>query len=650
MTGKIILNTLGAPELLTEDFEDFTPKIRRATALIAYLSRQPGYTETRDNLASLLWSESAKPKASSTLRQTIQHLRKVQDEIGLEFILSDGPNITLIADLIETDQSKILKSLISGLTPSNNKATRLWRGEFLEGFEDIDVAYTNWLNDERGNVHEQLEQAASNIIQEGSYKHGDDHIEAVASFLLWMDPSDEFAHAALIRLYAEQGSPEKAKNQYDNCSREMRKLLGKDPSVQTREMLEVKSKNEFQRMIARIGTSKGIEFPTILISDASFGNDLDARAQSVREGIVSGLSSFKSLNIHETSSTNVPNSEIPALLSHDQGAYALRFRYDPFMECMNIRLEDKADGLIIFSDFVDLANDVDRNRISHAIQMMSNRIHDGTIKEAKKKNPLSPFAFWHETLDLLLKFRNDTDIEAMSVLDEISAIHTDFSPAYSAKASVYLKRNMVYPHLGEDQLGYTKAQQLLKKSITLDPWSSVSLRGMGWAHIAKEEWAEATHVFKQALETSPLDPFNAISVAEGLAIAGETGIALKISDKALQTSINTPELLYSYVGNIHLAAGNYARANDYLKRSPKHNISALVALLTAQTAGGMNDEVPETKKLINKASSENFGTELTGKADQVLNWWQKRFGFANPSTNRAFKAVLPTVAEVMTQP
>lgn len=645
MHDRITLNTLGTPELVSADFRNVTPRTRRALAIIAYLSRMPGFSDTRESIANLFWPGVEKTKASNTLRQTLLHIREMQEEVGFTFIGTDNQSISLDASRIITDQDKIRECLKGGLMPANNKATRLWRGDFLEGYEDMGEAFSEWLADEREAVYDDLEQAATEVIIKEGNSHGDDHIEAVASFLLWMDPSDEFAHSTLIRLYIRQGNRDKAENQYRNCKREMANSLGREPSKETQKLLKEAASSPTGNLLPK--DKQAIRFPSILISDSSNSFDIDARAHSVREGIVSGLSSFRTLELHESAALDATAANRPTLVSHEQGSYALRFRYDPIMQSMNVRLEDKSDGLIIFTEFVDLADDIDPQRIAHAIRIMSNRIHDGTIREATAKHPNSPFAHWHKAYELLLKFRNDTDIEALRILDELQAAYPDFGYSYAAKSSIWLKRRMSYPDLDGEQPNIADIQELLRKSINLDPWIPDTLRVLSWSHIAQEKWDDAIHGFRQALEVSPMDPFNAISVAKGLAVAGDVTSALKLADKALKGSVSTPGVFYEYLGNIHFAAGNYERAVHYLKQSPEDSFNGLVSLLAAQKAGSMNDQLPETQRLLKQASSSNFGKNLQGKSEEVLEWFQNRHGFANPDANKAFKNVLPTVAKIV---
>src|SRR5262245_5520204 len=44
--------------------------------LIAYLATQPGMTETRERLATLLWGERSDKQARQNLRQSLMQLRK----------------------------------------------------------------------------------------------------------------------------------------------------------------------------------------------------------------------------------------------------------------------------------------------------------------------------------------------------------------------------------------------------------------------------------------------------------------------------------------------------------------------------------------------------------------------------------------------
>ena len=57
---------------------------RRRRALLAYLAMQPGYSETRERLATLLWGEVPDRQARQSLRQALVAMRADFAPFGVE--------------------------------------------------------------------------------------------------------------------------------------------------------------------------------------------------------------------------------------------------------------------------------------------------------------------------------------------------------------------------------------------------------------------------------------------------------------------------------------------------------------------------------------------------------------------------------------
>lgn len=652
MSNKILLNALGTPELLSADGSQLASKTRRATALIGYLARKDDHTESRQALASMLWSDSEWEKSSGSLRQTLSHIRDTEKAAGFSFIEASRSSIRLKPDFVFSDLDQIRTSLDGKLSPSNNEAIRLWKGDFLEGFEDIDDAFSEWLLNEREVIQQEFETAAVKAISDESAQYSEDHIEATASFLLWIDPSDEFAHATLIRLYTSQGRSEKAEAQYKSCVKEMTAALGREPSEETRSLLKTPaSKTEtISKPVRTEKVSDKIRFPTILISNNGIEGDTDTRALSVRDGIVSGLSSLRSFELHEASSIDIHQANAPILMNSGLQQYALRFRHDPIMDCLTVSLENKGDGLVIFQERMDLSSDADRKRILDSIQLMTSRIHDQVSTDAKLHHPDTPFALWRVAEDLLWQYDLNADRQALELIDKIEHRHSDFSLTYSARSSIMLKHLNHYPKLDGGLPDLKEIQLESQKSIDLDPWHSQNRRMFGWSQIGLENWDDARSTFMIALNLSPLDPMNMISVAKGLAVAGDTDTAMRYADKTLSNMTVVPKVVYDYLGNIHFAAGNFDKAATFLEKSPEHSISSLITRAAALNSTGQTEELEKTLKVLSRTGHRSFGTEILGQPDLIYNWLAQRHGFANPLATHSFKAILRMAAERMTRP
>jgi len=105
-------------------------KSRKARALLAYLALPPGKPRSREQLATLLWSDRGDEQARGSLRQALSGLRRDLGD-GLAEALRIGD------DVVSLDPERVLvESRSSG-------------DELLEGLPISDPAFEEWLRDER---------------------------------------------------------------------------------------------------------------------------------------------------------------------------------------------------------------------------------------------------------------------------------------------------------------------------------------------------------------------------------------------------------------------------------------------------------------------------------------------------------------------
>lgn len=99
---------------------------RRAQAMLAFLSLQPGQKAERGLLADLLWSDRPEEQARASLRQELSALRRALPSAVIE---ADRQSVRLCTTAVTPD--------VSG------------PGEFLEGFDLASEAFEDWLRTAR---------------------------------------------------------------------------------------------------------------------------------------------------------------------------------------------------------------------------------------------------------------------------------------------------------------------------------------------------------------------------------------------------------------------------------------------------------------------------------------------------------------------
>ena len=212
---------------------------RKSRAFLAYLALSPGMRRSREHLAGTLWERSAEEQARASLRQTLSSLRRVLP--GADSLVgADSDSVWLDARAVEVDALLFERHAAQGSAQALEHAVALYHGELLSGFSLREERFEQWMTAERRRLHERAVQVFSDLV--GHYTTADrpDRAVAVAHAMLAFDPSLEWAHRALMRLYLRTGRREAAFRQYQECTRILSEELGVAPAEETRRLaLEV---------------------------------------------------------------------------------------------------------------------------------------------------------------------------------------------------------------------------------------------------------------------------------------------------------------------------------------------------------------------------------------------------------------------------
>lgn len=145
------LRTFGPPALLNDAGEQLLPK-GKPLALLAYCATDHRRTISRDECASLLWSDMPAERARHSVRQVIWRLRKL---LGDDFSTRDD-FITGVGPGVRTDRDEFLAAAHAGNTAA---ALEFYRGPYLEGLLlPGGDEYDDWLQFERHRLEETLVQ------------------------------------------------------------------------------------------------------------------------------------------------------------------------------------------------------------------------------------------------------------------------------------------------------------------------------------------------------------------------------------------------------------------------------------------------------------------------------------------------------------
>ncbi len=215
---------------------------RKGELLLAYLALTRGKTVTRDKLAALLWSDRSDEQARQSLRQELATVRKALLGSDSALFISEGDRIGLDPAMVKVDAVTFEELVAKGTYADIERACTLYSGDLLEDVSVRDAPYEEWLLVERQRLHDLALRAFDQLLAYQQQAQASDRIAQTAQRLLKLEPADEAAHRALMRLYVDQGRRAAALRQYQECRSALKRDLNVEPGTETeqlyREILE----------------------------------------------------------------------------------------------------------------------------------------------------------------------------------------------------------------------------------------------------------------------------------------------------------------------------------------------------------------------------------------------------------------------------
>jgi DNA-binding SARP family transcriptional activator len=195
----------------------------------------------RESLAHLLWNDSTTSQSKKYLRQILWRLRAGLSVRGApqtrSLLRIDTRWVQLATDeRTWLDVAEIEKACAPGTAATHSPdllaAIQLYGGDLLEGW------YQDWCLRERERFRQMYLGLLDRMVALHDSNGDSDAAIAYATLALRADPSREYAHRALMKMFYQIGNRAAARSQYERCVVALREELGAPPEDQTRALFE----------------------------------------------------------------------------------------------------------------------------------------------------------------------------------------------------------------------------------------------------------------------------------------------------------------------------------------------------------------------------------------------------------------------------
>ena len=207
-------------------------------ALLAYLALPPGQVHPRDKLATLLWGNTPDDQARQSLRQALYMLRRALPATDPVSLRLEGEGAALNPAAVDVDVAAFERAVAEGTPPALERAAELYRGDLLEGIALNEGPFEEWLLAERERLRELALEALARLLAHQREIGATDAAVRTVLRLLALDPLQEAAHRALMRLYVQQGRRGAALRQYQRCVAVLQREFNIDPEAETKTLYQ----------------------------------------------------------------------------------------------------------------------------------------------------------------------------------------------------------------------------------------------------------------------------------------------------------------------------------------------------------------------------------------------------------------------------
>jgi len=233
--AALTLRVLGSFEIRGEAGRLLTLPTKKSQALFTYLALHPDRPCSRDMLTGLLWGDTPDSQARQSLRQALYHIRKTLGRARSRLVVDSGA-LTLRQAEIEVDALAFERRLRQATPQSLDAALVLYRGDLLEGLTIREAPFDEWLVVERERLRELALEGLARLLGHQMQIGATEVATQTGLRLLALDPLQEAAHRALMRLYDRQGRRAAALRQYEMCIGVLQRELHTEPEPATRQL------------------------------------------------------------------------------------------------------------------------------------------------------------------------------------------------------------------------------------------------------------------------------------------------------------------------------------------------------------------------------------------------------------------------------
>lgn len=558
------------------------PKTR---ALVGVLALARGHPMSREQLASILWSEADSEASRQNLRQALSKIRKV---LGLraELLLNEEAYGLQLRDSVEVDLLERLRELRSGALPDQLRENPDAFSNAMNGLDHIDPAFASWISLKRRRMEQDVVDMLSHKL--GELDAGDTRGFEIAQVLFRMEPTHEAAVRSLMLYHHLRGETATALDLYEALWTVLDENYDVLPSELTQDLVvRIKSAvdvpgspskpNLTAPQLALTETPlpqslpssmRSIADPAPAICVARFINSIDdGGLNKVIDGfrleLISALSRFREWRIIDSPDFRPVHYDKPTSLTYLMSGNCID---SSDHGKMIITFQDCATKQIVWSEQLSMGdtnwNRLKRRAIRRVALAMNIHLTEARINSlpAIVEADVQGRDAWLTGQALLLDWRPESEDRAEAIFRRLVAKNPSFGPAYVGLAQVINARHHIRPGTYRNRKDHLEALGHCNRAVSVDPLDSRAQLTLAWSYAMLGNWDLALSTFGIAFELNENDPWTLVSSALGFAYCGNSQMAHKLGDLLVEIGLGISPLQWAYHAGVKFMQRDYEGA------------------------------------------------------------------------------------------
>jgi len=561
---------------------------RKALAVLTFLALQPGGTESRERVSTLLWSESGPDQGRAALRQT---LRRLKADLGPdEDLIEADRSVLRLARPLRLDILEAIEAAGRGEVPAIlDKGDAV--GTLFADLEDLDRDFNLWIAVQRERLGAQLLAKLEAALAAA----GDPpHRLALAEALARLDPTHEGAARAAMQAHLALGDTGQAMRVYERLWKVLEEDLDVEPSERTQAVyVAIKQGHAGPPVPPASPEAVALVAPIAIVVEPTPTDQLPETFRYIgtifRSEMVAALSRFRDWLVID--------GEHGAATPPTYRAYFLRITLHSLQDriIVGMTLVDQADNRCVWSERHTATLDGMANLHRTALRLLAValNVHLSAPRLQSAREMTSPmgrrYEMWMQAQALMGEWRAEAEDRAETILRELIAATPTFAPALVALAQINNSRPIVYPGRPMRRERIEESLALTAQAVTIDPLDSRAHLCRSWAHAMTGAHFAALSHLDLALDLNENDPWTLISAALGFAFAGETEKARRLVEQTQNFGMRYSRAAQGYISNTLFLIGDYEGSSVAAEVAG----DAIINLPAWQAAGRMRCGDPE---------------------------------------------------------